>query len=182
MIIVIVSRNFDLNISIFLIKKIYHFFYSFYCVLRFSYRSWKDLTILLWKYAISFHIFSYITWVNIKFSSSSCTRVNRKFYCISLISTFLRCLANILLWPLKNTFTIISSFYEVSRARNSQKGFYYLTKTTRFSMLLLSNVTCFSDFWRSLSCFALATYFSILYRTEFCYIALIIYFSASNFH
>ena len=161
-----------------------NYFFSFYCLLRFSYPSWKDLTILLWKYALSFHIFSYITWVNITFSSSSCTPVNRKCYrmTLSLISTFLRRLANILLWPLKNTFTIISSFYEVSRARNSQKGFYYLTKTTRFSMLLLSNVTCFSDFWRSLSCFALATYFSILYRTEFCYIALIIYFSTSNFH
>ena len=74
-------------------------------LLRFNYTSWKGL----FFHILPYHIFCYITWVNL---FSSCTRVNRKFYrmTFSLISTFLRRLAKLLLWPFKNIFTI-SSFY-----------------------------------------------------------------------
>ena len=146
-----------------LLRQFTNFFYSFYCVLRFSYPSWKDLVILLWIYVLPYHIFSYITRVNIAFSSSSRTRVNRKFHRMTLllISAFPICLANISLWPLKNTFTIIPllniAYQELWGALD------YFTKTTRFSMLLLSNVSCFLDFWKSLSYIALATYFTILH-------------------
>ena len=106
-------------------KRLYHldfnllrqFINFLFVLLRFSYLSWKDLRILLWKHVLPCYTFCYITRVNISFLSSSQNRDDRKFYrmTLSLISTFLRCLAKILLWALKKMFTI-SSFHEISRA------------------------------------------------------------------
>ena len=94
-----------------------------FVLLHFSYPSWKDLTIFLWKRVLPCYIFCYITCVNIAFLLSSQNHDDGKFYrmSLSLISTFLRFLAKILLWPLRNIFTI-SSFHQILCAWNPGKG------------------------------------------------------------
>lgn len=76
--------------------------------MRYSYPSWKDSLILLWRHVLQYHIFGYITWLILHFCSLVCVRVNKKFYRMSLISICLKCLANILFCPIKNIFATSS--------------------------------------------------------------------------